>query len=248
MFAPSAARPRRARAAARRMQCRAAAAWDRPARAVAAAAPTPSGTARPMATSREANRDAWHSPQDWIRAPMKNRPARSFVPLGALALAFCFCVPAAEPCPGADGSGTKTTTTKTRLAAVPALLRIPPKVTRPPILLWHGFGSPASERQLMEALPLDDVPAIKVYLGLPQFGARERPDGRDDMTRRQSEDLGRLVFEPVVVGAAQELPSVVTALQQLGCLRSGDKVSLFGFSAGGAAALIALAEQKVPVN
>ncbi len=179
---------------------------------------------------------------------MKNRPARSFVPLGALALAFCSCVSAAQLCPGADGSRTETTTIETRLAAVPALLRIPPKVTRPPILLWHGFGPPASERELMEALPLDDVPAIKVYLGLPRFGARERPDGREDMIRRQNEDLGRLVFEPVVVGAAQELPSVVTALQQLGCLRSGDKVSVFGFSAGGAAALIALAEKKVPVR
>jgi predicted esterase len=179
---------------------------------------------------------------------MKNRPARSFVPLGALALTFCSWVAAAQPCPGTDGSRTETTTIETRLAAVPAVLRIPPEITRPPILLWHGFGPPESERQLMEALPLDDVPAIKVYLGLPQFGARERPDGRDDMTRRQSEDLGRLVFEPVVVGAAQELPAVVTALQQLGCLRSGDQVSLFGFSAGGAAALFALAEGKVPVR
>ena len=179
---------------------------------------------------------------------MKNRLARSFVPLGALALAFCPWVSAAQLCRGADGSRTETTTIETRLAAVPALLRIPPKVTRPPILLWHGFGPPESERQLMDALPLDDVPAIKVYLGLPQFGAREQPNGREDMIRRQSEDVGRLVFEPVVVGAAQELPSVVTALQQLGCLRSGDKVSLFGFSAGGAAVLIALAERKVPVR
>jgi hypothetical protein len=110
---------------------------------------------------------------------MKNRPARSFVPLGALALALCSGVSAVELCPGADGSRTETTTIETRLAAVPALLRIPPKVTRPPILLWHGFGPPASERQLMDAMPLDDVPAIKVYLGLPQFGARERPDGRE---------------------------------------------------------------------
>lgn len=138
-------------------------------------------------------------------------------------------------------------TVETRLASVPALLRIPRKISRPPIVLWHGFGPPASERALMEALPLDDVPAIKVYLGLPQFGAREQPDGREDMVRRQAEDLGRLVFEPVVVGAAQELPSVVTALQQLSCLRAHDKIGLFGFSAGGAAALFALAEGKVPI-
>jgi len=179
---------------------------------------------------------------------MKNRPARSFVPLAALALAFCSSVPAAELCPGADGSRSEITTLETRLAAVPAVLRIPPKVTRPPILLWHGFGPPESEQELMQALPLDEVPAIKVYLGLPQFGARDPPGGREDMIRRQNEDLGRLVFEPVVVGAAQELPSVVTALQQLGCLRGSDKVSLFGFSAGGAATLFALAEGKVPIR
>lgn len=179
---------------------------------------------------------------------MKNRPARSFVPLGALALAFCTSASPAELCPGAAASRNEITIVETRLAAVPALLRIPPQVSQPPILLWHGFGPPASERALMEALPLDDVPAIKVYLGLPQFGTRAAPNGREDMIRRQTEDLGRLVFEPVVVGAAQELPSVVIALQQLGCLRDDAKVSLFGFSAGGAATLIALAERKVPVR
>jgi predicted esterase len=139
-------------------------------------------------------------------------------------------------------------TVETRLASVPALLRVPPQITQPPIVLWHGFGPPASERALMEALPLDDVPAMKVYLGLPQFGARESPNGREDMVRRQTEDLGRLVFEPVVVGAAKELPDVVTALQQLQCLRVREKIGLFGFSAGGAAVLIALAEGKAPVR
>ncbi|HEV8331763.1 MAG TPA: prolyl oligopeptidase family serine peptidase [Steroidobacteraceae bacterium] len=142
----------------------------------------------------------------------------------------------------------ETAIVETRLATVPALVRIPAKVLQPPILLWHGFGPPASERALMEALPLDDVPAIKVYLGLPQFGAREAPGGREDMVRRQNEDLGRLVFEPIVVGAAQELPSVIAALQELKCVRAQDKVGLFGFSAGGAAALLALAEGKAPIG
>jgi pimeloyl-ACP methyl ester carboxylesterase len=179
---------------------------------------------------------------------MKNRLARSFVPLGVAALAFSLSASAAQLCPGPDRSRREIATTETRLASVPALVRIPPQVTRPPILLWHGFGPPASERALMEALPLDDVPAIKIYLGLPQFGAREQPNGREDMIRRQSEDLGRLVFEPVVVGAAQELPAVVAALQRQGCLRSRERVSLFGFSAGGASTLFALAERKTPVS
>src|SRR5690349_3498041 len=114
-----------------------------------------------------------------------------------------------------DKAAGGPTVVETRLAAVPALVRVPPTVSQPPILLWHGFGPPASERTLMEALPLDEVPAIKVYLELPQFGARAAPGGREGMARRQAEDLGRLVFEPVVVGAAQELPSVIAALQEL---------------------------------
>jgi predicted esterase len=145
-------------------------------------------------------------------------------------------------------AGGEVTIVETRLASVPALMRIPPTIARPPVLLWHGFGPPASERALMEALPLDEVPAIKVYLGLPQFGARAAPGDREDMVRRQAEDLGRLVFEPVVMGAARELPSVIAALQELQCVRTQDKVGLFGFSAGGAAALFALAEGKAPVG
>src|SRR5262245_48723545 len=61
------------------------------------------------------------------------------------------------------GSGGSVVVVSERLAGVPAVLRIPRKVTRPPIVLWHGFGPPASEQALMDALPLDDVPAVKVY-------------------------------------------------------------------------------------
>jgi pimeloyl-ACP methyl ester carboxylesterase len=151
-------------------------------------------------------------------------------------------------CRPRNEAGSETAIIETRLASVPALMRVPSKVTQPPILLWHGFGPPASEHALMEALPLDEVPAIKIYLGLPQFGAREAPGGRENRVRHQSEDLGRLVFEPVVVGAARELPSVIAALHELQCIRAQDKVGLFGFSAGGAAALITLAEGKVRVG
>jgi len=136
----------------------------------------------------------------------------------------------------------------TRLGNVPATLRIPSRVSRPPIVLWHGFGSPASESELMLRLPLDDVPAIKVYLGLPLFGARAPAGGTDELVRRQKEDVALLVFEPVVWGAVDELPAVVAALERHRCMKSGDRIGLFGFSAGGTAALVALAEHKVRVS
>jgi dienelactone hydrolase len=190
---------------------------------------------------------------------MNNLRNASIVPRRALVLALSLCAAGGSYratqqdssienfCHGAR-SGQQVATLEARVGAVPALLRAPLRISKPPILLWHGFGPPASERALMEALPLDDVPALKVYLGLPLFGLRQSAGGRDDMARRQSEDLGRLVFEPVVVGAAQELPDVIAALQHSSCLRAGQKIGLFGFSAGGAAVLFTLAEGKAPIE
>lgn len=136
----------------------------------------------------------------------------------------------------------------TRLAGVPAILRVPRMISKPPIILWHGFGPPADAQALMAALPLDDVPAVKVYLGLPLFGVRSPPGGTDEMIRRQTRDFAALIFEPVVMGAARELPSVVAALRARHCMAANGKVGLFGFSAGGAAALVALAQRQVGVS
>jgi predicted esterase len=145
---------------------------------------------------------------------------------------------------GADDPGITTTT----LAGIPAIIRVPGKVTQAPILLWHGFGPPDSEQQLMAALPLDDVPAVKVYLGLPMFGARPLPGGNAELVRRQKEDMATLVFEPAVMAAAKELPKIVQALERHRCIQRGEAIGLFGFSAGGAAVLYALAEADVRVG
>jgi len=141
-----------------------------------------------------------------------------------------------------------TITAETMLAGVPAIVRVPATVTKAPIVLWHGFGPPASEAALMDALPLDEVPAVKVYLGLPLFGKRAEPGGVEVLKRRQETDVALQVFEPVVAGAAKELPSVLRALQADGCAKSGERIGLFGFSAGGAAVLYALAERDVPIG
>lgn len=140
------------------------------------------------------------------------------------------------------------TTVTAMLAGVPALLRIPGSIEKPPIILWHGFGPPASEQALMEALPLDEVPAVKVYLGLPLFGARAPAGGMQEIARRQGEDVASLVFEPAVMGAATELSAVVDALRTHECIGPHDAIGLFGFSAGGAALLIALAQRAVPID
>ena len=136
---------------------------------------------------------------------------------------------------------------ETELAGVPAHIRVPAVVSAPPIVLWHGFGPPASEEALMALLPLDEIPAVKVYLGLPMFGKRASAD-REALAQRQTEDLATGVFEPLVMGAALELPRVVDALRREGCVEAGRGIGLFGFSASGAAVLHALAEHQVAVE
>jgi pimeloyl-ACP methyl ester carboxylesterase len=151
-------------------------------------------------------------------------------------------------CDQVTRAGDHVVIIETSLAGVPAVLRVPRHVSRPPIVLWHGFGPPASARALMEALPLDRMPAIKVYLDLPLFGARAPAGGNKELVRRQSQDFAMLLFKPTAVGAADELPSVVAALERHGCMARGQRIGLFGFSAGGAAALVALIQGKVAVS
>jgi alpha-beta hydrolase superfamily lysophospholipase len=116
------------------------------------------------------------------------------------------------------------------------------------VLLWHGFGPPDSEERMMQALPLDEVPAVKVYLGLPLFGARAPEGGMQELARRQQEDVALQVFDPIVMGAVKELPGVVKALAEGRCMRTGERVAMVGFSAGGAAVLTALAEHSVSID
>jgi predicted esterase len=179
------------------------------------------------------------------------RPAWT-VRIGATALLFasgCTGVFAADTSPlCAVGTNDDPTVTRTTLAGVPAILRIPAHIGKPLIILWHGFGPPASESAMMEALPLDDVDAIKVYLGLPLFGARAPAGGNKELARRQSEDVGLELFKPVVAGAADELPAVVEALISNACMQRGGTIELVGFSAGGAATLYALTQGKVKID
>ncbi len=168
-------------------------------------------------------------------------------------LACLFCSPAiATATPGAEPACAPAPAGPPRvreveLAGVPAIIRVPARIASPPVVLWHGFGPPASEEALMDLLPLDEVPAVKVYLGLPLFGKRAPADPAE-LARRQAEDLATGVFEPVVLGAGRELPGIAGAMRELGCLAPGQGIAVFGFSAGGAAALYALAQREVPVS
>lgn len=134
------------------------------------------------------------------------------------------------------------------IADVPLLLRPPANHDRhtPLILFWHGFGSPNGEADIAEAFPLEHVEAWKAYLGLPLFS--QRSVDVEDLMRRQMEDYVLQLLLPVVEQAVQELPKVVKELRSHCDLASNSPLGLFGFSAGGLAALLTLAESHLPIQ
>jgi dienelactone hydrolase len=135
------------------------------------------------------------------------------------------------------------------IADISVLLRSPTHCDRsaPLILLWHGFGTPNTEAALAEVLPLDGVQAWKAYLGLPQFGQLLR-DNPDELMRRQLEDYVLKLLLPIIEQAMQKLPSVVEALRSHCNIDPNTGIGLFGFSAGGLATLLTLAESNLPIQ
>lgn len=133
-------------------------------------------------------------------------------------------------------------------AGVPYLAAPPTRdLERAPlVVIFHMMDPPRSEAAMAAALPMRDVPAWRVYLGLPMFGERTPAGGPDEIMRLGYEDALMNLIAPVVEQAAAELPAAVAALHKELPVDEGP-IGLVGGSAGGAAALLALAETEVPV-
>lgn len=139
---------------------------------------------------------------------------------------------------------------KVTIAGVPALVRPPQGNTEgtPMIVLWHGYGPPNSEQALADLLPLDDVPAWKVYPALPMFGERMPEGGMDEIMQRQMSDYVLDLLLPTAEQAVAELPQVVAEIErQYGADASGG-IGLFGFSAGAATVTHALLDGSIKVR
>ncbi len=137
-----------------------------------------------------------------------------------------------------------------RAAGVPFIALPPVSPTDRPglALLWHGFSPPRSEEALAAALLLAGVPAWRVYLGLPLFGQRLVAGGVDEIMRRAGQEFLLDLFAPAVEGAVAELPRAHAELLATLKIDPQAPLGLFGFSAGGAAALLALASSVLPLR
>jgi predicted esterase len=116
------------------------------------------------------------------------------------------------------------------------------------VVLYHGFGPPQNPRALAEVLRLEEMDAILAFVNLPMVADRMPTGGRDELLRVQKEDFVNGFFFRSISGATAELQQIVKELNAAYHLDADKGIGLFGFSAGGAAALLALLESDVPIT
>ena len=155
----------------------------------------------------------------------------------------------AETDNGAVSNSPARVTEQKSVAGVPVLISRPAVVTPNTrlVVLYHGFGPPQNPRALAEVLLLDEMEAILAFVNLPMVADRMPAGGRDELLRLQKEDFVNGFFFRSLSGATAELQQIVNELNTIYHLDSDKGIGLFGFSAGGAAALLALVESNVPI-
>src|SRR5947208_13210999 len=136
------------------------------------------------------------------------------------------------------------------VGGVPVLISKPGMVTPNTrlVVLYHGFGPPQNPRALAEVLRLEGMDAILAFVNLPMVADRMPAGGKDELLRVQKEDFVNGFFFRSISGATAELDQIVKKLNATYHLDADKGIGLFGFSAGGAAALLALLESDVPIT
>src|SRR6266446_3516199 len=156
----------------------------------------------------------------------------------------------AEADDGGDLNSPARVTEQKSVGGVPVLIS-KPGVVNPNtrlVVLYHGFGPPQNPRALAEVLRLEKMDAILAFVNLPMVADRMPAGGKDELLRVQKEDFVNGFFFRSISGGAAELQQVVKDLNATYHLDADKGIGLFGFSAGGAAALLAMLESDVPIT
>jgi pimeloyl-ACP methyl ester carboxylesterase len=109
----------------------------------------------------------------------------------------------------------------------------------PMIALWHPLGEAGSPDAMAEVLPLNGLPAWRVYFGLPRTGSRA-------VDTAIGSDLVLDIYTPMIEQAAAEFVAARTALRSMLPIDDGP-VAVVGSSAGGHTALRVLTAGEIPV-
>jgi len=118
--------------------------------------------------------------------------------------------------------------------------------TAPLIVSWHMLDAPRSDAAFAAALPMHDVPAWRVHLGMPMCGAR-MVDGRmDAIVELAQKDPLTSYLHPFVQQATAEFPAALASIRAQLPVDDGP-IGVLGGSLGGAVALQVLTGTDIPV-
>jgi len=185
----------------------------------------------------------------------------TFIALAAMALATQACAVASATQNADNNTHTVVAVKSSHKRGIRVLEHIfvgdaPVLISRPAefhtdtklVVLFHGFGPPENPERLAEAIPLDGTNLIGAYVNMPMIAARLPTGGIKELQRLQMDDFVNGLYFRSILGAASELPSLVGQVASTYGVDTSRGIGLFGFSAGGSAALLALTETDVPVT
>ncbi|WP_020673295.1 alpha/beta hydrolase family protein [Amycolatopsis nigrescens] len=116
----------------------------------------------------------------------------------------------------------------------------------PLIVTWHMLDAPRSDAAFAAALPLNELPAWRVHLGMPMCGARMVDGSMDAGLALLQQDPLMSVLYPFVRQATEEFPAALASIRAQLPVDDGP-IGVLGGSLGGAVALRVLADTDIPV-
>jgi pimeloyl-ACP methyl ester carboxylesterase len=141
----------------------------------------------------------------------------------------------------------ETSLSPAEVGGVPLLLRAARSTNKSGLVVLFDPGAPEDRAAFASRVPLPRISAWKAYLGLPLVGYRQPQGGVEEIARRQRSDYLLELLGPAVHGAVRDLPLVVSGLRRQFDLAPDAPLGLVGVSAGGLAALLALADRPIPI-
>ncbi|WIX76888.1 alpha/beta hydrolase [Amycolatopsis carbonis] len=116
----------------------------------------------------------------------------------------------------------------------------------PLIVTWHMLDAPRSDAAFAAALPMNDLPAWRVHLGMPMCGSRMVDGSMDAGVELLRKDVLMAALFPFVRQATEEFPAALASIRAQLPVDDGP-IGVLGGSLGGAVALRILADTQVPV-
>jgi len=127
-------------------------------------------------------------------------------------------------------------------AGVPFTALPPPDgvTCAPLVVVWHLMDPPCTDSSMAAAVPMNALPAWRLYFGLPMTGRRLPAGGFEELMRLGYADGVVNLFGPILSQAADEAPAAVAAVRTEFGIADGP-IGVAGGSLGGGVALEVIA-------